>query len=562
MTIDRRRLLLMAASLPLTSRAVAQVHAQENSRFLHEAFDLAAITAALKAERPAIPPPATVTGVTVPHHMLAADLIARGIWAASSGRYSRVLLLAPDHFRSLRAPFGVTTARFTTATGDLATDPSLSGPLLQSDLFEDAGAAAGEHGVHSVLPFLRAVFPALPVVAITCANSGSEADWRRAAALLAELIGPETLVVQSTDFSHHLRREQAVLRDQEALSAISTGRADAILPLNQPQHFDTRAAQFLHSRLQEMHLSGHPVIIGNRNSAEYVPGEGGTTSYVVTAWVSDPVSGAAFRAADHSVTWLAGDLLAGRGFTAILQDGARRSRVIEAVHRRTGGAPLIVNLEGVMMDEQPAAISPSQLFMTTTLALPLLQDLGVVAASLANNHAWDMGEVGLAATKAALAGARILPMEHGKVADVGPFRVLPLTFKRSFFYDHPVIRETETLALACERPAAAPLLALPHWGGDYTDAPADFERRAMQVLADCGVSAAVGAHSHRASAGVELAGGGGLPWVFSLGNFIFDQKGAGVSGQLVEVRVFAQGTLALRPVPLPNLYELALRPAG
>ncbi len=45
--------------------------------------------------------------------------------------------------------------------------------------------------------------------------------------------------------------------------------------------------------------------------------------------------------------------------------------------------------------------------------------------------------------------------------------------------------------------------------------------------------------------------------IHSLGNFLFDQTGARASGAVAHVRSFAQGTLALRQLPLPQLFDLA-----
>jgi poly-gamma-glutamate capsule biosynthesis protein CapA/YwtB (metallophosphatase superfamily) len=42
----------------------------------------------------------------------------------------------------------------------------------------------------------------------------------------------------------------------------------------------------------------------------------------------------------------------------------------------------------------------------------------------------------------------------------------------------------------------------------------------------------------------------------SLGNFVFDQHGAHVSGAVLQISVFAQGTHALRLIPLPGVFEL------
>ena len=75
------------------------------------AQDPVPLLAAIEAERPGFEPPAGVTGITVPHHLLAADLIARGFWAASAGQYDRIIVISPDHFHKVAKPFGTTRNR-------------------------------------------------------------------------------------------------------------------------------------------------------------------------------------------------------------------------------------------------------------------------------------------------------------------------------------------------------------------------------------------------------------------------------------------------------------------
>src|SRR5438105_10992404 len=88
-----------------------------DNRFLAPAQDREFIMRALERERATAAPQLAITGVTVPHHLLAADLIARGVLAASGGAYERVLILSPDHFRALKTPFGITTADLPTVFG-------------------------------------------------------------------------------------------------------------------------------------------------------------------------------------------------------------------------------------------------------------------------------------------------------------------------------------------------------------------------------------------------------------------------------------------------------------
>ena len=81
-------------------------------------------------------------------------------------------------------------------------------------------------------------------------------------------------------------------------------------------------------------------------------------------------------------------------------------RVVKAVRALTNGRPLILNFEGVLLPDPPVKpAGPYQLWMDPKVALPLLEKLGVKAATLANNHSGDYGEEGCRRTREVLEGA-------------------------------------------------------------------------------------------------------------------------------------------------------------
>ena len=63
-----------------------------------------------------------ITGITVPHHLLAIDLVAEAFARISTQRYRRVIILSPDHFSWSPTPFAVARKNFQTALGTLVTD--------------------------------------------------------------------------------------------------------------------------------------------------------------------------------------------------------------------------------------------------------------------------------------------------------------------------------------------------------------------------------------------------------------------------------------------------------
>ena len=72
-----------------------------------------------------------------------------------------------------------------------------------------------------------------------------------------------------------------------------------------------------------------------------------------------------------------------------------------------------------------------------------------------------------------------------------------------------------------------------------------------------GVSLVVGGHPHVASGRIVPLGGGDAAEVYSLGNFLFDQSADRASGAILELRIFRQGTVFCRLIPLPNYFDMA-----
>ena len=72
--------------------------------------------------------------------------------------------------------------------------------------------------------------------------------WRDA---LAPLVDSDTLIVESTDFSHYLPQHEARRFDQQTLNVLASGSLDGIAALLQPQHADSVGALYIQTKLQK-----------------------------------------------------------------------------------------------------------------------------------------------------------------------------------------------------------------------------------------------------------------------------------------------------------------------
>jgi AmmeMemoRadiSam system protein B len=505
--------------------------------------------------------PRVLSGITVPHHLVAGDLIARAFRMADASRIDKVIVLFPDHYLRSRLPFATTGRAFETVFGRLDVSQEDIRLLLQSrGLVGESDLFGSDHGIGAILPFIKHYMPSARIVPIAVSGSRQE-DLDNLVARLKQITGPNTLVVQSTDFSHYLPVLEAVQRDQEVLNILAAGEPGPVARLRQPSHTDSRGAQYLQMRVQQAVFRARPVVVFNANSQAYAPRPvARTTSYVVQLYEPQPMQTVDRDLPGSKVYCFAGDAFFGRGVLRALADPVRAERTLREMQQVLNGCRLVVNLTGVVVPELPINLDHMTLAMPAGLTLQWLKALNVVAVSLANNHTMDLGGGAFDAMAQILADAGIAGLKHGSIVDLGPFRLVALTdLDNRTRRGEGVIAEGDIARLA-NSSARPPLFAMVNWGPDYEASPGGRERALMESLRDAAVSLVVGVHPHLAAGGFDLLGGGQTLSVYSLGNFLFDQGGTRTSGSVLEVRVFDQGTYFARLVPIPNFLEKATKP--
>ncbi|HLE60618.1 MAG TPA: AmmeMemoRadiSam system protein B, partial [Thermoanaerobaculaceae bacterium] len=124
----------------------------------------------------------------------------------AGAKFARVILLGPSHYESFRGgalPAPEITA-FATPLGEMRVDTETVVKLSKySEFSGPARAHNREHCLEVELPFLQATLGNVPIVPILVGNTTDRAAARGMARRLADFVGPDTLVVVSSDFTHH-----------------------------------------------------------------------------------------------------------------------------------------------------------------------------------------------------------------------------------------------------------------------------------------------------------------------------------------------------------------------
>ena len=124
----------------------------------------------------------------------------------AGAKNARVILLGPSHHESFRGgalPSPEITA-FATPLGEMPVDRETVAKLSKFSEFSGPTRAHNqEHCLEVELPFLQATLGNVPIVPILVGNATDRAAARGMARRLADFVGPDTLVVVSSDFTHH-----------------------------------------------------------------------------------------------------------------------------------------------------------------------------------------------------------------------------------------------------------------------------------------------------------------------------------------------------------------------
>ena len=481
----------------------------------------------------AMPENTEVLGGIIPHHLLAAPFIASFFKGIEYQDIQTVVLLGPDHRNIGDYNISISEALWETPYGIL--EPSL---LAIPHLLETKAAGVDEqvfeteHSIYNITPFIKRAFPHAEIIPITFGSGTDQRTTEEFAHTLANTLPEKSLVIAAVDFSHDVSLQKAEEQDKRSLEMITT------FSLNQIYSLETDSNPSIYTLLSylEKKDANNTLILGNSNSAEIaqVPTSTNVTSYVTVYFAKKELTNPALtfdaifnhdrsqvQPSDErtfTVT-VTGDVNLGRGVNAQMKRGENASNIFGNVGDLLRNADVtVINLESPLVNDCPFTTEGMMLCGDFGNARAL-RNAGVDIASMANNHTQDYGQNGIRQTEKSLFENGIEPLGQGKMVlkTVNGIKIATLAYDIVW---HSVDGQTVKADLLKARTQADIVMALFHWGNEYTVEPTDTQKKFAHIAVDNGADLVVGNHPHWVQA-IEVYKNKLI--VYSHGNLVFDQ---------------------------------------
>ena len=190
-------------------------------------------------------------------------------------------------------------------------------------------------------------------------------------------------------------------------------------------------------------------------------------------------------------------------------------------------------------------------FSTNPLHIPTMRDYGITHVSLANNHSLDYGIAGFYNAIRLLAEAGVATAGCSKKLDCERVHYLNVDGRRvAIVALYGLESGVESVAETALRTAANysdMQIVYVHWGNEYELTHSPVQEREARTFIAAGADLIVGHHPHVVQ-DIQLIDG--VPVIYSLGNFIFDQHFSNdvKTGLVVQLSFADQPSLKLLPV--------------
>lgn len=468
-----------------------------------------------------------ISGIVVPHHEIV-GITRTEMFRDIGKRFEKlvapetIVLIGPNHFERGYTNIQTTRRSWNTSVGLLEADSVLVDALTSDNTVrEEPKSFNGEHSISLIVRDIKQTFPRARVVPLIVKMDTSKEE---ATALVDQLLKhcPACFVVASVDFSHYQPAALADLHDRLTLRALQN--RDSSL-LTQKAEVDAPAVLSFLATWAERQNTQSFVTFDHTNSGVIIGNADAESTSHIFGWYEEgsPV------VPEQSVSFaFAGDMMLGRAVGYWHEKDSFRKLFSDFGNRVLWGVDgTIANLEGPISDK-PLKSNPKPnvlSFNFSPQSISALRFLKLGAVSLANNHTLNQGATGLETTRALLRKQGICPIgdpRTGEKQAVCQFEGegLRLHVVGVNILSHPKQQSTIDTIREIKKDPHARVIVFPHWGVEYQQKHSPEQEQLAKLWIDAGADGVIGAHPHVVQ---DIGVYKGVPIVYSLGNFVFDQ---------------------------------------
>ncbi|MBQ2823485.1 MAG: AmmeMemoRadiSam system protein B [Oscillospiraceae bacterium] len=168
---------------------------------------------------------------TIPHHLLAGNLIAGFMHTAALSREKTdtVVIAATMHFTE-NSPLCTSYLDWDTPFGTLECDESITSRFEQTmGAVTDDDMAELDHGISALIPYVKYYFPDSEIAFLLIDNRASKNTPDTLSDLFTEIASEkDCLFLFSADFSHYLEPHETELHDKQTLEAVMSWDFDTV----------------------------------------------------------------------------------------------------------------------------------------------------------------------------------------------------------------------------------------------------------------------------------------------------------------------------------------------
>jgi len=486
-----------------------------------------------------------ISGLIVPHHLLAKDIIAATFAYASRGDYQNIVLLSPDHFDAGQKEISVTERDFSTVFGIITSNKEIARQLKELSFVGEGDFFYREHGLGAQLPFIKYYFPQAKIIAITFKPTTSRDKLDQVIAILEKTLAPNSLIIQSTDFSHYLSPGQAILEDTESINMIKGENVGQALDLGQPANIDSTASLYIQASLQKNFFKNKPVVLEHKNSQDYTTEEVlSSTSYIAVAYqtnitVADNAN-TPTEASGKANFIFVGDIMLSRYIGELMIKKQNYDFPYEKIKNELAGADLVFGNLETPVSNKGESTHTLYSFRADPQVLSGLKNSGFKVVSIANNHIFDYKLEAFTDTLNNLRNADIAyagggddfnEAHSGATLEINGIKTTILAYtdllpKSTAATGNKAgiahLDETQMIKdIKTAKEKSDLVIVSFHWGQEYQTKSNAHQQKIATAAVTAGADLIVGHHPHVAQEIGEIQG---VSVAYSLGNFIFDQN--------------------------------------